>query len=287
MKDLRGKTAVITGAGSGIGRGTARILAQKGVNVVVCDINASRAEETAEEIRRMQVRSLAVPLDVSDRKSVYEAADRIEREMGNIHIIFNNAGIGSPRVPLEDTPDEDIDWLFGVNTLGVMNGIKAFVPKIKKHGQGGHVVNTASIAGLRTAEGMAIGLYSASKMAVVALSQALKESLRGQDIGVSVLCPAGVDTNILGAAAQRPDKFGGPIEREQPAAMAKALAEGLPPDEVGRCVAYAIEDGDMLFILTHPQTRRWIEDRHKMLMDAYDKCDEMVATLGTPRTSQV
>ena len=287
MQDLKGKTAVVTGAGSGIGLGIARALAREGVNLALADIDGGAAEATREEVARLGVQALALSLDVSDRAAVYRAAHEIEAALGAVHILCNNAGVGSPGVPLDETPDADLDWMFAVNVFGVLNGIKAFVPKIKRHGAGGHIVNTASIAGLRTTPGWHIGLYSATKMSVVALSTGLLEAIGKDGIGVSVLCPAGVDTQIYRSGRARPARFGGPsAASRRPGELDRLLKEGLPPDEVGRCVVYAIRQGDMFFILTHPQTRRWIEDRHRMLMRAYDESDRMVETLGIPRTSQ-
>ena len=286
MKELRGKNAVVTGAGSGIGRGIARKLAERGVNVACLDLDEAAAKQTAEEISAHQVKAIGLRLDVTYRNIVYDTAAVVHETFPKVHILCNNAGIGSARMPIEETPDEDIDWIFQVNTLGVLHCIKAFVPKMKAHGEGGHVVNTASIAGLRMSPGMNQGLYAASKMAVVGFSENLKETLAAHNIGVSVLCPAGVNTNILTSSQRRPMKYGGPITREAPARMVKALAEGLQPDDVGKCVVNAIEDGEMFYILPHPQTRAWVKDRFDKIMEGFDRADRMVDELGIPRTAE-
>ncbi len=279
MKNLKGKTAFITGAASGMGRGMARIFAQAGVNVALGDIDVASLEAARDEIAGLGVVARAYLLDVSDRAQMYEIADAVESDFGRVHIVCNNAGVGSGAPALDETPDEIFDWMFAVNTMGPINGFKAFAPKLKKHGEGGHIVNTASIAGVRIAPGMNNGIYAGTKFAVVALSVAMQDAMAPHGIGVSVLCPAGVDTNIYRAGRVRPERFGGPFEREISATMAALLKQGLSPDQIGRYVLRAIEDNDF-FIFTHPETREWVMEWHARVMQGFDRADDLRARLG-------
>jgi short-subunit dehydrogenase len=169
--------------------------------------------------------------------------------------------------------------MFAVNTMGPINGFKAFAPKLKKHGEGGHIVNTASIAGVRIAPGMNNGVYAGTKFAVVALSFAMQDAMARHNIGVSVLCPAGVDTNIYKAGRVRPDRFGGPFERAISPVMESLLKQGLSPDQVGRYVLRAIQDNDF-FIFTHPETREWVMEWHARVMHGFDRADALRDLLG-------
>ena len=279
IRDFRGRTAFITGAASGMGRGMARIFARAGLNVALADIDLAKLSEARDEVASLGAMARAYLLDVSDRAQMYEVADAVERDFGHIHIVCNNAGVGSGGPSLDETPDEIFDWMFAVNTMGPINGFKAFVPKLKKHGEGGHIVNTASIAGVRIAPGMNNGIYAGTKFAVVALSVGMQDALRPHGIGVSVLCPAGVDTNIYHASRVRPERFGGPFEREPSAVMASLLKQGLSPDQVGRYVLQAIEDDDF-FIFTHPETREWVMEWHERIMEGFDRADELRRLLG-------
>lgn len=279
LKGFRGKTAFITGAASGMGRGMARVFAQNGINIALADIDLPTLEEARNEVAQYGVEAIAYLLDVSDRAQVYEIADAVERDFGKVHIVCNNAGVGSGAPSLDETPDEIFDWMFAVNTMGPIHGFKAFAPKLKKHGEGGHIVNTASIAGVRIAPGMNNGIYAGTKFAVVALSFAMQDAMAPHGIGVSVLCPAGVDTNIYKAGRVRPDRFGGPFEREISPVMARLLKEGLSPDQVGQYVFRAIQDGDF-FIFTHPETRQWVEEWHGRVMQGFNRADELRHALG-------
>jgi NAD(P)-dependent dehydrogenase (short-subunit alcohol dehydrogenase family) len=279
LKGCSGKTAFITGAASGMGRGMARVFAQNGINVALADIDLPTLEEARTEIAGFGVKALAYLLDVSDRAQVYEIADAVERDFGKVHIVCNNAGVGSGAPSLDETPDEIFDWMFGVNTMGPIHGFKAFAPKLKAHGEGGHIVNTASIAGVRIAPGMNNGIYAGTKFAVVALSFAMRDAMAKHGIGVSVLCPAGVDTNIYRAGRVRPDRFGGPYEREISPIMAALLKEGLSPDQVGQYVFRAIQDDDF-FIFTHPETKAWVEEWHGRVMQGFERADALRGLLG-------
>jgi NAD(P)-dependent dehydrogenase (short-subunit alcohol dehydrogenase family) len=284
IKNLKGKNAVITGAASGIGRGIAHRLAAAGVNIALADIDENQLAEVQDEVRRAGVEARTYILDVSDRNAVYRAADQMALDFGKLHIVCNNAGVGYPGVPLDKTPDNDLDWVFGVNVFGVLNGIKAFTPKLREHGEDAYIVNTASTAGLQSRPGMHHGLYSATKMAVVALTQGLSEALADTKIGVSVLCPQAVDTQIYRSHRVRPERFGGATEMPETHTIAALLKKGLSGDDVGDFVVHAIQNGEF-FILTHPEFRPVVAAWHQRVMDGFDAAADIASGLGLKKSA--
>jgi NAD(P)-dependent dehydrogenase (short-subunit alcohol dehydrogenase family) len=276
MDDLRGKNAFVTGAGSGIGQGIARHLAKAGANVAVADIRRDAAEATAAEINAAGGHAIPLAVDVSDRADMEHAADEAEDALGPIHIVANNAGVAMHGVPLEKIAASDWDWVIGVNIYGVIHGIQTFVPRMRAHGQGGHVVNTASIGGLQVNPNFHTSAYSMTKYAVVALSEALEQELEGSGIGVSVLCPAAVATGIHLSERSRPERLGGPTVRPENHFMGELIKDGWTGDEVGARVVDAIRAGEF-FILTHTEPREWIEKRHRRIEEAFDRADAYVA----------
>jgi NAD(P)-dependent dehydrogenase (short-subunit alcohol dehydrogenase family) len=270
MDDLRGKTAFVTGAGSGIGLGIARQLARAGASVAVADIRRDAAEAAAAEIVAAGGRAIPLALDVSDRAEVERAADTAERALGPIHIAVNNAGVAMHGVPLEKIAAADWDWVIGVNIYGVIHGIQTFVPLMRAHGEGGHIVNTASIGGLQVNPNFLTGAYSMTKYAVVALSEALEQELAGSGIGVSVICPAAVNTSIHLSERSRPERLGGPTVRPENHFMGDIIKDGWVPEAVGERVVHAIL-GNEFFILTHTEPRDWIEKRHRRIREAFDR----------------
>jgi len=268
MRDLAGKGAVVTGAASGIGRGIARALAGRGMRLALLDIEAEALWAARDEIAALGAEVTALDVDVTDREAMYAAAAAVGAALGRVHLLCNNAGVGYAGVPLDRVPDGDWDWVIGVNLMGVVNGIQAFLPLIKAHGKGGHIVNTASIGGHHVMSGWGHGVYSTSKFAVVGLSEALKDDLEPHGIGVSVLCPAAVDTAIYDGGRNRPARFGGPFERAADHPMVELLKAGMAPPEIGRWVVRAIED-EAFYIFTHPETRVLVERRYRRIQEAY------------------
>jgi NAD(P)-dependent dehydrogenase (short-subunit alcohol dehydrogenase family) len=181
---------------------------------------------------------------------------------------------GTPR---EQVGIEEWNWVIGVNVLGVINGIRTFVPLIRRHGEGGHVVNTASISRFFIRRGRNQGAYSMTKYAVVALSEALEQEVGDVGIGVSVLCPGAVDTSIFASSVTRPDRFGGPYARPQQEAMRGAMGHGLPPELVGQRVLQAIRDREF-YILTHASERAAIKARHERIEAAFDRAEAWETT---------
>ncbi|MGH6926158.1 MAG: SDR family NAD(P)-dependent oxidoreductase [Propylenella sp.] len=273
LKELSGKTAVITGGAGGIGRGIATAVAAEGVNVALVDIDGAALDVAVHEIAwRSNVKVRGFRCDVSERPAVYRLADDIEREMGNIHILCNNAGVSRPGVELDQLADDDFDWIMGVNLFGVQNCLRAFLPKIRGHGEGGHIVNTASIGGLRISRGTLNAAYGASKMATVSLSVSLEELLEGSGIGVSVLCPQATNTNINTTTRVRPERFGGPDDRDLHPEFTETLRHGLSGEDVGRFVLHALKHGEF-FVLSHPHVRAEVEEWHKRVLDGFDRAE--------------
>ena len=205
MLELRGKVAVVTGGGSGIGAALARAFASQEMDVVVADVDVAGAEKVAADVRAVGRRALAVPTDVSKLASVEALAERTWDELGGCHVLCNNAGvmvIGA----LESRSIEDWEWVLGVNLWGVIHGVQAFVPRMLAQPGEKHIVNTGSTAGLMPTPG--VGVYATAKYAVVGLSEHLRLDLARHAIGVSVLCPGGVQTQILRSERNRPRELG-------------------------------------------------------------------------------
>lgn len=250
MDTLTGKVAVVTGAASGIGNALARRFAADGMRVVLADIEAPALDAAAEAMRAEGADVLAVVTDTSLRESVDALAERTVSHFGAVHVVCNNAGVGSRGLKLVDVPERDMDWVLGVNLWGVLHGIWAFVPLLREQNEG-HVVNTASISGLSHRPRM--GPYNASKAAVVALSETLQFELEdeGSDVGVSVVCPGWIRTNISQAVRNLPERYHYELTPEQAAEMAEYKAhrkqvvrgEAIEPDDLADRVRDAILDG--------------------------------------------
>jgi len=240
VQDLKGKTAYVSGAASGIGFGIASALARAGANIAMVDIRAEALADARARLHNLGAHVETFVADVSDAALLEETAASIDKAFGPIHIVCNNAGVSMLGVPLEEIPRSDWDWVIDVNINGVINGIRTFVPRMRRHGEGGHIVNTASIAGLQVNPNFKAGAYAMTKYAVVALSEALEQELAGSGIGVSVLCPAAVDTGIHLSARARPQRLGGPFTRNADHFMGELIREGLHPEQVGARVVQAI-----------------------------------------------
>ncbi len=184
MREIRGKPALVTGAASGIGRGIAKALAQGGANIVLADLRPEPLEVARKAIESMGVRAVGVTVDVSDADSVAAAGQAALDAFGALHIAVNNAGVAMHGTPIEQVSLQEWEWVMGVNIKGVINGIRTFVPMIRGHGQGGHVVNTGSVSSLFVRDGRHQGAYAMTKYAVLAQSEALELELAGSGIGV-------------------------------------------------------------------------------------------------------
>jgi NAD(P)-dependent dehydrogenase (short-subunit alcohol dehydrogenase family) len=240
--DISGKTAIVTGAASGIGLGIATALAEAGANVVMADIQKDAIEQAAHGLSGTNKRVMPLRIDVTQEQSVLDTLAAAERNFGKLHIACNNAGVPMHGTRLIDVPPADWEFVIGVNIWGIIHGIRHFVPAILAHGEEGHIVNTASVAGFQNRRGTDQGPYSMSKYAAVSMSEALEHELEGTNVGVSVLCPGPVATNIARGASNRPDHMGGPrVPGAEEAVLAERLATtGLNPKVVGERVVEAI-----------------------------------------------
>ena len=255
MHDFEGKTAVVTGAASGIGYGLAERLAQEKMQVVLADVEEEALDKAVKQLQQYQHRVIGVKTDVLIQESVSDLFTRANDEYGNIHILCNNAGIGanSGNKGIWEVEKEDWDWTLGVNFYGVLYGIQAFLPHMIEHGEEGHVVTTASLAGLLAGA----GTYGVSKHAVLALAESLNRDLvaRNLKIGASVLCPGFVNTNITDSERNRPQHLRVEDQTEtDPQALemfSLLLKQGKEPLEIAEIVFNAIKE-NVFYILPHP-----------------------------------
>jgi NAD(P)-dependent dehydrogenase (short-subunit alcohol dehydrogenase family) len=263
MTSFDGKVAVITGGGSGIGRALALSLARERARIVVADVDETDAQETARLAGTLGAQALAVRTDVADRRQVEALADRVYERFGATHLLCNNAGV-VVHGGLEAATWEDWQWVVGVNLWGVIHGLLAFVPRMVAGGQGGHVVNTASMAGLIASQGL--GVYNTTKYAVVGLSETLAKDLRPHHIGVTVVCPMGVATRIRQAGRNRPAALRG-ASQAVGASEITLIGRTLDPEDVAAQTLAAVRDGE-LYVITHEEALEPLRRRFRRLEDA-------------------
>ena len=265
MDDLKGKVAVITGGAEGIGRAIAHRAAKEGMKLVLADINEGSLTDTVTELKGQGAEVIGVPTDVSSFDDVEALADAAFTRFHRVHLLVNNAGVALCK-PAWELTLEDWAWVLGVNLHGVIHGLKAFVPRMISDGEAGHIVNTASAAGLLSSPGFAA--YSVSKHGVVALSEALYHdlALRESRLKVSVLCPAWVKTRIAQSERNREDTERSdastfdPVSAKIATAVLHATATGIAPDQVADAVFEAIAS-DRFYILTHSDTKSGVKVR--------------------------
>jgi NAD(P)-dependent dehydrogenase (short-subunit alcohol dehydrogenase family) len=258
MNSVEGKVAFITGGASGIGLGMARVFSRAGMKVVIGDIRDDHLEAALAGLERAGLAVRGVKVDVADRASMASAADEVERLFGKVHLLCNNAGVNL-FAPMDECSYADWDWILGVDLGGVVNGVQTFLPRIKRHGEGGHIVNTASMASFIT--GPSAGIYTTAKFAVRGLSESLRWNLAPQGIGVSCLCPGLVKSAIYESEQLRPDSLAGGAATDQ-AFMAR-LPEihqlGMEPDEVAEKTLKGILAND-LYIFPHPEFKEELRE---------------------------
>jgi NAD(P)-dependent dehydrogenase (short-subunit alcohol dehydrogenase family) len=263
VDSFKDKVAVVTGGGSGIGRALALALAREGARVVVADLDDAAMDAVAREARGHGVEALTVHTDVTELAQVQALAERAWKAFGAVHVLCNNAGVAAWG-SLDKATHRDWQWVLGVNLWGVIHGIEAFVPRMIAGGQRGHVVNTASMAGLIASQGL--GVYNTSKYAVVGLSETLAKDLKPYGIGVSVLCPMGVETRIRESERSRPAAL---RNEAGPEPAVELIGRYLAPDTVAAMVLDAVRRGE-LYVITHdeglePLRRRFERMQQSML----------------------
>jgi NAD(P)-dependent dehydrogenase (short-subunit alcohol dehydrogenase family) len=273
MDDFRGKVAVITGAASGFGREFARSLAVQGAKLVLADVDEKGMQETI-GLLAPGTEAIAVRCDVGAAASLDELADRAYARFGAVHLVFNNAGVAVCG-PAWTATLEDWKWVLDINLMGVVHGVRSFLPRMIASGEPGHVVNTASVAGLLSLPGSAV--YCVSKHAVVTLSECLRHDLRvaKAPIGVSVLCPAFVQTGIFESARNRPKDLAAtnPYGKAYEEAGRKAVAAGkLSAEDIARITLEAVKS-DRFYVIPHRKTKGGIETRMRDILDERDPTD--------------
>jgi NAD(P)-dependent dehydrogenase (short-subunit alcohol dehydrogenase family) len=271
MEQLAGRVAVITGAGSGMGKAFARRFAAEGMKVVVADIQPDALEATAGELKAAGHEVAGVFVDVASAESVGRLADEAFSRFGAVHLLCNNAGVeGYLDGAIWEATDRDWEWTVGVNFWSVVHGIRAFVPRMLASGEPGHVVNTCSMTSIVTAG----NLYAVTKQAVLALTELLDADLRqrGAPIGVTALCPGTIATNLFHGSRNRPQELRNP-DAPEPAGeglelrerMHAVLAAGMPPAEVADKLVTAIRGGGLYLLTDHEWDDR-VEERHQAIM---------------------
>lgn len=274
MQELADRVAVVTGGASGIGLGLAKAFAAERMKLVLADVEAEPLERAVKELSEAGASAIGAICDVSKPDAVEALRDRTLSEYGAVHVLCNNAGVGgSGGEALWESPQDEWDWVMGVNVMGVVYGVRSFVPAMIEQGDEGHVVNTASMAGLVHGA----GIYGITKHAVVALSESLFSQLqmRQHPIGVSVLCPGWVRTRIMESERNRPEApRPDPGERAAEFEMMRKVMEGfvqsgLDPVEVGELVARSMRER-RFYVLTHPHWANMVENRMRTIVDGRD-----------------
>ena len=268
MEEFRDRTAVITGAASGIGYALAERFGAEGMNVVMADVEEPALEAALNKLSDLGVNAIAVKADVSQLEQVQALADQAFDEFSAVDVLCNNAGVSGGSIkPLWEQPTNDWNWVMGVNLWGVIHGVQAFMPRMIAQGTEGHVVNTASTMGLLQGS----GIYGVTKHAVVALSEALFQELAGLDakIGVSVLCPGAVNTNVMDSARNRPADLPGdeppehvPEEVQQRIDFVRGLLQaGYPPSDMADAVFNGIKERKLYIVPAQPMIKEGIKAR--------------------------
>ena len=283
MKDIKEKVAFITGGASGIGLGIAKVFVNAGIKSIIADLRQDHLDSAMAYFTRHNQRDSVHPiqLDVTDRNAMEQAALDSEKHFGKVHILVNNAGVGVTG-PITKATYDDWDFGLGVNLGGVVNGIQAFLPRIRAHGEGGHIVNTSSLSALVVMPAY-MTIYVASKAAVIALSEALSTELPNENIGVTVLCPGPIKSNIHELAQNRPQKFRGDsgfLEAEQQLGQRQVSDMWMEPEQVGEMILDAVLN-NRLYVITHGEWREAAQARFDAMMAAMPKDinPDLIATL--------
>ncbi|MBI1179513.1 MAG: SDR family NAD(P)-dependent oxidoreductase [Alphaproteobacteria bacterium] len=268
MEELNGRVAVITGGASGIGLATARRLADEGMKLVLADIEQGALDEAVAEFEARGTPVVGVRTDVGDRSQVQALAGTAWDAFGGVHVLFNNAGV-AVYGPVQEMRHEDWEWSIRVNLWGVIHGIEAFVPRMLAQGEEGHVVSTASFAGLVPNSGL--GVYCVTKYGVVALSECLYRDLRGTKLSASVLCPMLVRTKIGDSARNRPAEFGGNafVRKRNQEEQESLRGRILEAPEAAERVLRAIRRQE-LYIITHDESREYVRRRFERIDRSFE-----------------
>ena len=271
MSNFKNKTAVVTGGAEGIGFSIAKALGEQGMNIVLTDIDENNLNSAANKLKTLGIPTHSVLLDVSDEEQWQQVAKKSIEQFGKVHMVVNNAGVGGDSGPVDTQDAKGWQWAIDVNLMGVVFGAKTIVPLIKEHGEGGWILNVASMAGMGGVPYSAA--YNATKAAVIAISEGWSEELKDKNINVSVLCPAFVKTRIYDSERNRPEKYklshdDGEAENSF-SKKSKAMVEsGIDVSIVASRVIEALLNNE-LYIFTHPNYRQLVQKRFKDIDDAF------------------
>ncbi len=282
--DLKDKVAFITGGASGLGLSMARAFGREGMKVVLADIDEKALQTAKADLEARQIPTATVVCDVTSLTSVKSAALKAIAAFGKVHVVCNNAGVAVGG-PIGEVRGRDWDWILDVNLKGVVYGVETFTPLIASHGEGGHFVNTASMAGMVSPPNMEP--YTATKFAVVAMSEGWAGQLAPMGIGMSVLCPGYVRTLIHESWRNKQAEYGGAAPSNSGVAAtadgaAAAVLGGIDPDVVGARVVEAIKAGE-LYIFTHREMRAFVEARFQSILQGFDRADASAALSVLPK----
>jgi len=282
--DLKGKVAFITGGAAGLGLSMARAFGKEGMKVMLADIDEKSLAAAKKDLEDRQVQVSTVVCDVTDRNSLKSAALQTIADFGKVHVVCNNAGVAVGG-PWSQVKDRDWDWIIDVNLKGVYYGVETFLPLILSHGEGGHFVNTASMAGMVSPPNLEP--YCATKFAVVAMSEGWAMQFAPMGVGVSALCPGFVKTLIHESGRNKQAKYGGAADvdsgvgatREE---AASNVLNGIDPDVVGARVVEGIKNNEV-HIFTHREMRPFVEMRFQSIMAGFDRADASPALAVLPK----
>lgn len=269
MDNLENSVGFITGGASGIGLGVARALGQKGMTVVLADVESDTLEAARSDLISQGIQAHTEVLDVRDAGVYRDVADRTLARHGKLNFLFNNAGVGTGSAMAGDTPLDDWRWVMDVNVMGVVNGVECFLPAMRRSGEPGYIINTASLAGLVAQPGM--GPYVASKFAVVGYSEVLQLELKDSNIDVSVLCPAWVKTRIAQSQRNHPDPARAARDYEGAAGgrFSQLIeAEGMSVESVSERVVAGMAS-KTFYIFTHADHWQFLEERLDRISSEY------------------
>jgi len=275
MQDLEGKVAFITGGGSGVALGQAKVFSEEaGMKVVIADIRQDHLDQAMAYFATKNVAAHPIRLDITDRAAYARAADEAERVYGPVQLLCNTAGV-SQFGPVEQATYDDWDWQIDVNLKGMLNGVQTFMPRMIKHGKGGHIVNTASMSAFVALPNSAI--YCTTKYAVRGLSESLRIELDKFDIGVSVLCPGGVNTNIHESVLSRPERYGKTgyygADPEMFKRLKSVIEWGFDPVDLARIVLASVKRNDF-WILPYPEFVPTLEEYNAKVLAALHQYDD-------------
>jgi len=256
----------------------ARAFAERGARIALVDIDAAQLQQARELLEGSGAQVMTFALDITDARQLKQAVRQAAESLGGINIVCANAGVTGFLGPLQDASDADWEWIVDVNLKGAVNTIQATLPFVLQNPNDGHIVLTSSISGLRVHKpSRGQGMYNTTKFALVGLGEALALDLEPQGIGVSILCPGVVNTDISNAGRNRQEKYGGAYaSASEDFVLAKAAKSGTDPLVFGRWVVKAVER-KQLFVITHPQDRDQVSARHARIMQGFDACAELTS----------